>query len=368
MYADAVARIRTTALCNNLDLVRRSAPDCSVLAVIKADAYGHGLETAAAALADADAFGVARFPEAGALRQAGFSKDILVMSGHLAADSLGMARDLDLQVVAFDESHLDALLAGPSQTPVRVWLKIDTGMGRLGIAPGQFAETLQRLRDCPGIDPDICLMTHLACADDLESSVTREQLQVFADTVGDWQGDISIANSAGILGWPASLQRDSIVRYAGRNWVRPGLMLYGVSPLLGRTAGDLGLEPVMLLEGSLLSVRDIAAGARVGYAAEWQAQRDSRVGVVNVGYADGYPWRLSGRGHVRVGEREAPVIGRVSMDMLSVDLTEIPDVGVGVSVEVWGERPTVGELAGLAETSPYELLTGLGRRVRRVTE
>ena len=205
MYSDAVARIRTTALHNNLNRVRRAAPDCPVLAVIKADAYGHGLETVAAALADADAFGVARFAEAGALRQAGVSKDILVMSGHLADDSVAMARDLNLQVVVFDPAQLDVLLANGAQEPVRVWLKIDTGMGRLGIAPDRFAETLQRLQDCPGIDPDICLMTHLACADDLDSSMTREQVRIFADTIGDWQGDISIANSAGILGWPDTL-------------------------------------------------------------------------------------------------------------------------------------------------------------------
>ena len=139
-------------------------------------------------------------------------------------------------------------------------------------------------------------------------------------------------------------------------------MLYGVSPLLGRTAGELGLEPVMMLEGSLLSVREITAGNSVGYAAEWRAPRDSRVGVVNLGYADGYPWRLSGRGQVRVGDRVAPVIGRISMDMLSIDLTDLSGVRVADTVQVWGEQPTVGELAGLAGTSPYELLTGLGRR------
>jgi alanine racemase len=227
---------------------------------------------------------------------------------------------------------------------------------------------LARLRDCPGIDPDICLMTHLACADDLSSSVTDEQLQVFAATIGDWDGDVSIANSAGILGWPASTRPGQELCYAGRNWVRPGLMLYGVSPLMGRTAEECGLVPAMVLEGRLLTVREIPAGAAVGYGAQWRAQRDSRIGIVNIGYADGYAWRLSNRARAQVAGRPAPVVGRVSMDMICIDLTEFPAVRTGDRVTLWGDEPAVAELADRAGTSAYELLTGVGRRVRRTHE
>jgi len=214
--------------------------------------------------------------------------------------------------------------------------------------------------------PDLCLMTHLSCADETSRSVTDDQLRLFGETIGDWHGDISIANSAGILGWPESVApAGPKLRYSGRNWIRPGLMLYGVSPLAGRTALQCGLEPAMSFEGHLLTVRDLAEGATVGYGADWQAARDSRIGVVNIGYADGYPWRLSNEAKVCVAGSAVPVIGRVSMDMISVDLTDVPEAGPGDAVVLWGQEPTVTELAELAGTSPYELLTRVGSRVVR---
>lgn len=365
MALTAVADIRSTALRHNLQRVRQAAPGCPVLAVIKADAYGHGLLATARVLEEADAFGVARLEAAIELRRAGIDKDLVILSDRFDADSLAQVREHRLQLVAFDAGQVDALAAAPAGAPIRVWLKIDSGMGRLGIAPEQAATLISRLRDSGAVTPDLCLMTHLACADDSDSGATEAQLRRFGAAIGDWEGDISIANSAAILGAPDALRPGPELRYRGRNWVRPGLMLFGVSPLIGRTAHDCGLEPAMSLTGCLLAVRDVRAGSRVGYGGDWQAGRDSRVGVVNVGYADGYPWRLGNRASVRIGEHVAPVIGRVSMDMISIDVTDVPDAQIGASVTLWGAAPTVGELARMAGTIPYELLTGVGPRVVR---
>lgn len=361
----AVATVRSTALQHNLRRVRESAPGCPVLAVVKADAYGHGLVDTARALDAADAFGVARFNEAVDLRRSGVDKDIVVMSGWLDAETLALAREYALQFVVYDAAQVEMLNSAVAGHPLRVWLKIDSGMGRLGISAASVGATIESLRNNGLVMRDLCLMTHLSCADNTDRDVTADQLRVFGAAIGDWEGDVSIANSAGILGWPDSVRAGSAIRYSGRNWVRPGLMLYGVSPFGNRSATECGLEAAMSFEGRLLTVRAISQGASVGYAAEWRAPCDSRIGVVNVGYADGYPWRLGNLGTVRVAGAVAPVVGRVSMDMISIDLTDIPHAKPGDAVVLWGRDPEVAELAALAGTSPYELVTGVGSRVVR---
>jgi len=361
----AVAKIRSTALRHNLQRAREAAPGCPVMAVVKANAYGHGLVATARALDGADAFGVARIAAALELRRAGVEKAIVVLSAWLDDETIRQAREHDLQVVVYDETQVSLLTTTGSGKPLSVWLKIDSGMGRLGIAPDSVATAIEQLRNSRHIAPDLRLMTHLSCADDTSSSVTEEQLRVFGEAIGDWDGDISIANSAGILGWPDVMHPGSTIRFSGRNWIRPGLMLYGVSPLIGRSASECGLLPAMSFEGRVLTVRDLNEGGSVGYGAEWRAGRDSRIGVVNVGYADGYPWRLSNRATVRVAGTAVPVVGRVSMDMISIDLTDAPEVRPGDAVVIWGTDQTVEELADIAGTSPYELLTGVGSRVER---
>jgi len=365
MALTAVAEIRSTALRHNLQRVRIAAPGCPVLAVIKADAYGHGLLATARALDDADAFGVARLKAAIEMRRAGIDKDLVILSDRFDADSLAQVREYRLQPVIHDADQVAMLAAAPAGAPVRAWLKIDSGMGRLGIAPEHAPTMIERLRDSGVVAPDLCLMTHLACADDPDNGETDAQLRHFGAAIGAWHGDVSIAISAGILGCPDALRPGPVLRYRGRNWVRPGLMLFGVSPLMGRTARACGLEPAMLLTGRLLAIHDIRAGACVGYGGDWRAGRDSRIGVVNVGYADGYPWRLGNRASVRIGEHAAPVVGRVSMDMISIDVTDVPGARIGAAVTLWGAAPTVAELARMAGTIPYELLTGVGPRVVR---
>jgi len=367
MASSAVARIRPAALRNNLDRARAAAPGCPVLAVIKADAYGHGMADVARILDSADAFAVARFAEAVALRHS-TDKDIVVMSESLGHDDFVSGRDQNLQVVVHDLAQIDLLATLGAGDPLTVWLKIDSGMGRLGIAPGDTAQSIARLRDCKAAAGDPVLMTHFASADEPDNPATDEQLKCFGDAIGAWQGDVSIANSAGILGWPNALTQGEGLRYAGRNWIRPGLMLYGVSPFAGQRPSDAGLQPAMTFEAHVMTIRAIPRGARVGYGGEWQAERDSRIGVVNVGYADGYPWRMPVGTPVGIAGTQAPVVGRISMDMISVDLTDVPATKTGERVTLWGDAPDVAELAARAGTSPYELLTGVGNRVERVIE
>jgi len=367
MTSSAVARIRSTALRNNLERARAAAPGAPVLAVVKADAYGHGLEQVARILGSADAFGVARLSEAVRLREAGIETPIVVLSEFIGRDDIDVAREYELQLVLYSEAQVDFLVGMKNGPAIKVWLKIDSGMGRLGIVPAGTMRAVDRLQQCPAVGSDPVLMTHFASADERDNPATTAQLESFAAAIGDWPGDVSIANSAGLLGWPEALSPGR-VRYAGRNWVRPGLMLYGVSPFSGETPQDAGLEPAMCLEGQLLDVREVPAGSRVGYGGEWLAQRASRIGVVNVGYSDGYPWRMPGGTPVCIAGTTAPIVGRISMDMISIDLTDVPDAIGGDRVTLWGDHPHVAELANRCGSSPYELLTGVGNRVERVVE
>jgi alanine racemase len=369
----AVARIRSAALQNNLDRVRQAAPGCRVMAVVKANAYGHGLEEVSAALDSADAFAVARIDEGIRLRKSSPRKPIVILNAWIDQQDVALAREHNLQLVVHDQAQIELLASAPGSraqnaSGLNIWLKVDTGMGRLGIAPGDVQESIKRLLACDAVAPDLRLMTHLASADELDNSMTPEQITCFADAIGQWAGDVSIANSAALLGWPETLSAGSRLRYEGQNWVRPGLMLYGVSPFPQQSATELGLEPVMSLEGRVISVRALTRGSRVGYGGDWQAARDSVLGVIDVGYADGYPWRLNGGTPVIVNGSVAPVVGRVSMDMISVDLTDVPGAIVGDRAVLWGSDPDVADLAQRAGTTPYELLTGVGPRVTRVYE
>ncbi len=362
MTEAAVAVIRPPALRSNLARVRELAPDCPVLAVIKANAYGHGLIEVACILKDAEAFAVARLEEAIQLREAGIRNRVVILGGCLTAQELRAASDLALDVVVHSPQQAALLAATALGAPVACWLKVDTGMGRLGVAPAAVPDIATRLRAAPTVS-SLILMTHLGCADDDSDPATPEQLQTFSTVLGSWDGDVSVANSAAILQWPATLRSGRVLRYSGRNWVRPGIMLFGASPLRGRTAGELGLSPAMSFETRLLSVKPVLAGQRVGYGGHWIAPRDSVLGVAAAGYADGYPWQAGTGTPVNVGGRMAPLVGRVSMDMLTIDLTDIPGARAGDQVILWGDSPTVEDIGGAARTIPWTLMTGINRRV-----
>lgn len=362
MTPAAVAVIRPAALRANLQRVRAAAPGCPVLAVIKANAYGHGLVHVARILADADAFAVARLDEALQLREAGIAQRIVVLSGFATPAELRTAADFGLEAVVHTLEQVALLESTALPEPVACWLKVDSGMGRLGVSPAQLRGALDRLQGCRAVR-SVLLMTHLACADDRSDPATEEQLRAFGEAIGDWPGDVSIANSAGILQWPEALRPSPGLRYGGRNWVRPGIMLFGASPLRTATAATLGLQPAMSFESRLIAVKPLAKGARVGYGGHWVASRDSVIGIAAAGYADGYPWHVASGTPVLVNGHVAPVVGRVSMDMVTLDLTEVPAAAVGDRVVLWGTSPTVEEVAAAARTIPYTLMTGINRRV-----
>lgn len=362
MTPAAVAVIRPTALRSNLDRVRELAPGCPVLAVIKANAYGHGLVQVARILEAAEAFAVARLEEAIQLREAGICKRLVILGGCLTAEELRAASDLDLDVVVHSTQQAALLEATAVGAPVACWLKVDTGMGRLGVEPATVPDLLKRLGAAATVR-SLTLMTHLGCADDHSDPATPEQLQAFSHLLGGWDGDVSVANSAAILQWPDTLRSGGLLRYSGRNWVRPGIMLFGASPLRGQTAAELALQPAMSFETRLISVKPVRKGQRVGYGGHWVAPRNSVLGVAAAGYADGYPWHVGAGTPVGVRDRIAPLVGRVSMDMLTIDLTDIPGASAGDRVILWGDGPTVEEISGAARTIPWALMTGINRRV-----
>ena len=242
----------------------------------------------------------------------------------------------------------------PLAAPLRIWLKLDTGMHRLGALPEEFAGLRARLNACPLVIQPIPIMSHLANADDLDDGFTRQQLHRFHETTGDLDRETSLGNSAGLLAWPG----------ARSAWVRPGISLYGVSPFPGRTGRDEGLEPVMTFRTRLISIKPVEAGAPVGYGGDWVCPHPTRLGVAAAGYGDGYP-RLARSGTpVLIRGQRLPLVGRVSMDMITVDLNACPAAAVGDLVTLWGEDLPVETIAGYAGTIPYDLLCGVTRRVK----
>lgn len=353
------AVVDADALRHNLRQVRKLAPESRIMAVIKANAYGHGLVPAAKAFADADGFAVARLEEGLALRAAGLANRILLLEGIITAEQLRLAANerFELMVHSVEQlALLDALdAAGPS---LPVWLKIDSGMNRLGFRLDEFAEAYARLRRNPRVQSAPTLVTHLASADDRDDPVTQRQLDAFTRATAGLPGARSIANSAGVLAWPASRA----------DWVRPGLMLYGVSPFEGGTGADIGLRPAMTLTTEVIAVKTVRAGERVGYGGTWTAPRDTRMAVIAAGYGDGYPRSTASGAPLLVAGGRAPLIGRVSMDMITADVTDLPRVVVGDPVVLWGGDVPVEEVAAHAGAIPWDLLCGVRQRVQLEVE
>ncbi|MDF2155664.1 alanine racemase [Vibrio sp. CAU 1672] len=349
----AMACIDLSALQYNLQRVKEQAPQSKVMAVVKANGYGHGLRHVAKHATNADAFGVARIEEALQLRACGVVKPILLLEGFYSPGDLPVLVTNNIQTVVHCEEQLVALEQAELETPVVVWLKIDSGMHRLGVRPEQYNEFLARLEACPNVAKPLRYMSHFGCADELDSNITLEQLELFMSLTDGCEGDRSLAASAGLLAWPDS-QLD---------WVRPGIIMYGVSPFNDKTAQDLGYQPVMTLKSHLIAVREVKKGESVGYGGIWTSQRDTKVGVIAVGYGDGYPRTAPNGTPVLVNGRKVPIAGRVSMDMLTVDLG--PDATDKVSDEaiLWGKDLPVEEVASHIGTIAYELVTKLTSRV-----
>lgn len=359
MKPAAYAVLNLEALQHNLARARSCCGSARIMAVIKANAYGHGLLRAAEALHGVDAFAVARVDEAVRLRRANFQQRIVVLEGFICREELDSMLDFDLEAVIHDPRQLQQLeqLLVPGKR-IKVWLKLDTGMNRLGFKPASFVVAYQRLMDCSVVAKPFGLMTHLANADNLEDDKTLKQIALFNRATANYPGECSIANSAGILGWPMSLA----------DWARPGIMLYGVSPYPENCGRQLGLIPVMSLHSRLIAVKKIQACEAVGYGGDWVCPKETLLGVVAIGYGDGYPRHAVSGTPVLVNGVRVPMIGRVSMDMITVDLENCPAAQPGDPVTLWGEGLPVEEIASHAATIPYTLLCGITQRVQIVEE
>lgn len=350
-----VATIDLAAIVHNYQLARRCAPGRHAFAVVKANAYGHGVREVVSALHDeADGFAVASLEEAAEVRAMHGAARILLLEGCFAAAELPMAAHLGLDLVVQGVEQVEALLAAELARPLNVWLKLDSGMHRLGFAAEAVRRVFPQLRNAPQV-AELNLLSHFACADERGHSLTEVQLECFLDLLDLDFEQRSLANSAALLMIPA----------AHMDWLRPGIMLYGASPFADLSAAELGLRPAMALKAQIIAVREVAAGESVGYGACWVAGRPSRIGTVSCGYADGYPRQAPSGTPVYVAGTRAPLVGRVSMDMLNVDLTDLPAVGLGDAVELWGGNLPIDEVARAAGTIGYELLTRVTARVPR---
>ena len=355
MTRPARVEVDLAAARHNLNRVRELAPRSKVLGVIKANGYGHGLTTMARAFAEADALGVACIEEAERLRQAGVTQPILLLEGPFHADEVALAERLGLDLVIHNQAQTEMLNAAVGVRPFTVWLKIDTGMHRLGFPMEDLTRVYRELNECSNVAPDLVLMTHFANAHAPNDPLNQRQLERFLGLTAHHEGPASAANSGATLNLPES----------HLDWVRPGLMLYGISPCRGLVGSDHGLQPVMTLYSELIAVREIDQGETVGYGAAWRCPERMPVGVVALGYGDGYPRAASGA-PVVVNGFPTRVIGMPSMDMLTVDLRGVRQPKVGDRVEFWGPNLAVEAVADAAGTIPYELVSGVRARAHHV--
>ncbi|MDF0534764.1 alanine racemase [Shewanella yunxiaonensis] len=347
------AEISSQALKHNLTRLREVAPHSKVIAVVKANGYGHGLLNVANSVPDADGFGLARLEEALEMRAGGVNAKLLLLEGFFRQEDLSLLVQHNIDTAVHHEFQLQMLEQSRLDKPVTVWMKLDTGMHRLGFSPAQFHEVYERLMRCPQVAKPINFMTHFACADELEKDYTQKQLAIFNELTVGLPGERTVANSAGTLFWPSS-QAD---------WIRPGIALYGVSPVDGDRGAKHGLIPAMTLVSQLIAVRDHKAGDTVGYGGHWRAEHDTRLGVIAIGYGDGYPRNALQGTPVLVNGRRVPIVGHVSMDMLTVDLGPGATDKVGDDAILWGPQLPVEEVAEKIGTFAYELVTKLTPRV-----
>ena len=346
--------IDASALAHNAMRVKGLAPKQKIIAMVKANAYGCGLSSVIPVLNEyVDAFGVACLEEALAVRRLS-NKPCILFQGVFNPEEFFRVSEANFECVFHQIQQVDWILENKLEHPVKVWLKVDTGMHRLGFSPDEIENVMLRLKHCAWVKNDISLMTHLASADELDNFQTDNQLKVF-QTIGEEASSVkSIANSAAILSRPDT--------YA--DFVRPGLMLYGASPFAHRVASEFDLKPVMSFISAISAVHQISTDETVGYGGAWRSRRPSRIAVVACGYGDGYPRNISPNTPVWINGHLVPIVGRISMDMLTIDLTDFPDINVGDRVELWGPNLPVELIAQHAGTVAYELLCQVSPRAR----
>ena len=342
------AQIDLAALHDNLQVAQKLAPQSKVMAVLKANAYGHGLLRAANAMKKAAGFAVLNIEDAIKLREAGFDQTILLLEGFFDREELRVIQEYRLATVVHQQEQLRLLLqAAPGKLDVH--LKINSGMNRLGFKPDDFPDAMSALRQAR--ISNLTLMTHFATAD--EPAGVREQLTLFREMTAGLSYAKSIANSAALIRYPET----------HAEWVRPGIMLYGATPFPDKSAKDIGMKPAMTLASEIIAIQNLQSGDTVGYGGSFRADRAMRIGIVACGYADGYP-RLAPTGTpVLVEGERVSTAGRVSMDMICVDLSKVPQARIGSPVELWGAELSVDEVARSAGTVGYELLCAVAPRV-----
>lgn len=347
------ADISKQALIHNFNRVKQIAPKSKVLAMIKANAYGHGIISVAKTLNQADAFGVANIEEALLLRQSGIAQPIVLMEGFFKSTELQWIVAYDFIPVIHQFEQVKALAQQDNKKNISVWIKVNTGMNRLGFQPADLRRVYEQLSNMPHITI-IGFMTHFAKADLTDDPATQQQAEAFFSLTESLPGEKCLANSAAILAWAAS----------HCDWVRPGLMLYGASPFSDKTSADLDLKPVMQLETEVIAIQSVPKGQCVGYGGQWQAKTDcTRVAVISIGYGDGYPWHAKSGTPVLVNQTLTQLVGRVSMDMIVADVSQVPNVQVGDPVQLWGPQLPIETVAKGASTIPYELFCRLTDRV-----
>ena len=347
------ALIDLDALRHNYRYLKKASGGNKLIAVVKADAYGHGAIEVAKALAEADAFAVAAVGEALSLRRAGIEQKILVMGGFVSTDELDACIEHRIDPVLHHDFHLECLQACNDLRGLDVWVKIDSGMGRLGFALNRAKPIVEQLTGLKTLGK-LRLMTHLASADDRDSDFTGRQLEA-VEALGLEDYEWGIANSAGILGWSGTRQI----------WARAGIAMYGADPMSDREASQRDLHPAMTMTSIVLAVNQHHPGDMIGYGNSFTCQREMRIAIVATGYADGYPRHKVDTAEVMIGGRLCPVVGRVSMDMLTVDVSQVEDVSVGDDVTLFGASPHVNRLADCSQTIAYEILCNVGAHVDR---
>lgn len=355
------ATIHLDSMQHNLAQARTCAPSARIWAVVKADAYGHGLERAMRGFATADGLALVEQDAAIRLREMGWIKPILLLEGFFEAADVPMLAEHNISTAVHNLEQIKALEYTQLYRPIDVYLKMNTGMNRLGFIPSEYAAAYQRLRAIRDIR-SVTHMTHFANADELEHPrlTIAEQVRRFQAGAGGLEGERSLSNSGGVL------HQAELVDQLSNDWVRPGIMLYGGTPG-GRSAHDFGLRPTMTLRSEVIGIQDIGPGDTVGYGSRFEAEGPMRIGVVACGYADGYPRGAPHGTPVIVDGVRTTLVGRVSMDMMTVDLTPIPNARIGSKVTLWGDGLAIDEVAHAAGTIGYELMCALAPRVR-VTE
>ncbi|MCH9636575.1 alanine racemase [Rickettsiella endosymbiont of Litargus connexus] len=338
------------ALRHNVKRIREIAPQSQLLAMVKANAYGHGLLSIAKALSDVEGFGVSCSEEALYLRQAGLKQRIVLMEGLFSKDEIPLLTDYELDTVIHDCNQLNWLSERPLPATINVWLKINTGMNRLGFSPNDFEAVLEKLHHCSWLNI-VCVMTHFSSADKPEDTTTKNQIKRFDQVLKECQFPTSLANSAAILAFPK----------VHADWVRPGLILYGVSPFSESSGVQYALKPVMTLKSEIISIHQLKPGDRVGYGGTWIAPKPLRVGIVAIGYGDGYPHRAESGTPILVNGKLSELIGQVSMDMLTVNLSNQWDAKIGDPVVLWGTGLPIEQIAESTSSFRFELLCGINR-------